>query len=583
MANPITVLFAGPRGLTGNKGDQGDQGDPGRSITVRGLWASGQVYRPGDAVTGDSTGMTGVNSLFVQRDTAPESVSNTPPRDDPGRWAEVGPEDLTSVTGTIWRVTQLAHGFTAVGQPVGYNGPLGRWVTTGNRITDEPAVAVVKEIVSVDEVVLQGSGIISNLDPSIILPPGATEYQAGALYFTAVSRGNLTTEQTTEAINFTSNAVLLATGPTEGIVLQWQSTPNIVGRRAVGLTTFFYEATPGQTVFSGNDLDGRTLNYVPSDQTEVYVDGVFLNAMTDFTAVDGTAVTLTAPLAGGEQVLIRVPAEPLTAIAPATSLPVDDISGLFDGVTTRFPLTVGGGAPLTFGPSQNTLVWLDGNAQEPFADYTVVPGVSTQSEIEFTNPPDEFTRFWALAGVAVSNFSFLEVDTFIATQATIQTLDFDSATGIDLTVNNLDALDIQTGTLAVLTSAVIEALVVSTSTTTATLNATTSITSPSITGTTSVTSPSIVATTSMTTPTITVAGATNTDSLAVTAGITGATMTLTGNASVAGLTASSFLNSVSITATGTSSAATLRAATLREPFAGGQINILNATFDEGTF
>lgn len=417
MAEKFTVLFAGRRGVRGLQGPPGNPGPAGRSINMRGIWAGGTTYAPGDAVTDDSTAAQGIESLFIQRDTAPPSVSTTPPRLDPGRWAEVGATDLSNVTGAIWRVNQAAHGFTAVGQPVTFSQSANRWVLASNRAGEPAAVAVVRDVVSPNEAILQGSGEISGLNPAIITPGPAAQFTAGRFYYASASDGFLTETPTVAAVNFASNAMLLATGPTSGVVLQWQATPNIVGRRAVGAVSFFYTAGVGQTVFSGVDLDGNTLAYEVSDQTRVLVNGTDVSSYDGFTASTGNSLTLAAPLSGGERVEIRVLAEQLTATAPASGVVVDSITTLFDGVTRRFPLTVNGGQPLALVPSQNVLVWLDGTGQEPFTDYLVLAGVSTDSDIEFAVAPSPDTRFWAIAGVPIASMTTLNAAQVNASQS----------------------------------------------------------------------------------------------------------------------------------------------------------------------
>lgn len=451
MSDKFTVLFAGRRGVPGLKGDKGDQGDPGRSIHTRGIWAPGTTYAPGDAVTSDSTAAQGIQSLFVQRDTAIESVSNVLPKNDAARWAEVGAIDLSNVTGAIWRVIQNAHGFTSVGQPVTYSQSANRWVLASNRAGEQAAVAVVREVISPNEVLLQGSGDITGLDPAIILPGPVVQFTAGRLYYASATDGFLTETPTVAAVNFSANAMLLATGPTSGVVLQWQSTPNIVGRRTVGYLSFYYDATPGQTVFSGVDLDGNTLQYPTNDQMRVLVDGVEISAFDGFTAATGTSVTLLSALTGGERVEIRVLAEPLQALVPSTSASADDIGTLFDGVARRFPLTVNAGDPLALGPTQNVLVWLDGNSQEPNTDYRIISGAITDSDIEFTTPPPAGTKFWAIVGVPgtsalppVGTFTDLQV-TNLLTAFVLQTANAQITGGTITGITDLAIADGGTG------------------------------------------------------------------------------------------------------------------------------------------
>ena len=55
---------------------------------------------------------------------------------------------------------------------------------------------------------------------------------------------------------------------------------------------FTYQATAGQTSFSGSDSNALTLSYVDSLYMDVYQNGVLLKAGTDYTATTGTTVVL---------------------------------------------------------------------------------------------------------------------------------------------------------------------------------------------------------------------------------------------------------------------------------------------------
>tara|TARA_E500000305_G_C4015437_1_gene235283 strand:- start:678 stop:1541 length:864 start_codon:yes stop_codon:yes gene_type:complete len=55
---------------------------------------------------------------------------------------------------------------------------------------------------------------------------------------------------------------------------------------------FTYDATSGQTSFSGNDENSVTLTYVDSFYLDVYQNGVKLKAGDDYTATTGTSVVL---------------------------------------------------------------------------------------------------------------------------------------------------------------------------------------------------------------------------------------------------------------------------------------------------
>ena len=55
---------------------------------------------------------------------------------------------------------------------------------------------------------------------------------------------------------------------------------------------FVYQATAGQTSFSGSDSNSLTLSYNDSLYMDVYQNGVLLKAGTDYAATTGTTVVL---------------------------------------------------------------------------------------------------------------------------------------------------------------------------------------------------------------------------------------------------------------------------------------------------
>ena len=55
---------------------------------------------------------------------------------------------------------------------------------------------------------------------------------------------------------------------------------------------FVYQATAGQTSFSGSDADSKTLTYTDSLYMDVEQNGVLLKPGTDYTATTGTTVVL---------------------------------------------------------------------------------------------------------------------------------------------------------------------------------------------------------------------------------------------------------------------------------------------------
>ena len=55
---------------------------------------------------------------------------------------------------------------------------------------------------------------------------------------------------------------------------------------------YVYQATAGQTSFSGSDADSKTLTYTDSLYMDLYQNGVLLKPGTDYTATTGTTVVL---------------------------------------------------------------------------------------------------------------------------------------------------------------------------------------------------------------------------------------------------------------------------------------------------
>ena len=55
---------------------------------------------------------------------------------------------------------------------------------------------------------------------------------------------------------------------------------------------FIYQATAGQTSFSGSDANSLTLSYPDSEYVDVYQNGILLKPATDFTSTTGTTVVL---------------------------------------------------------------------------------------------------------------------------------------------------------------------------------------------------------------------------------------------------------------------------------------------------
>ena len=65
---------------------------------------------------------------------------------------------------------------------------------------------------------------------------------------------------------------------------------------------FVYQATAGQTSFSGSDADSKVLTYQDGLYMDVYQNGVLLKPGTDYTATTGTTVVLVTGASSGDVV-----------------------------------------------------------------------------------------------------------------------------------------------------------------------------------------------------------------------------------------------------------------------------------------
>jgi hypothetical protein len=84
---------------------------------------------------------------------------------------------------------------------------------------------------------------------------------------------------------------------TDGTTASWADiTPS-----EVTMHSFEYLGVAAQTVISGVDLDGNTLSYTPGNM-RLYMDNGQLST-SEYTATDGTTITMITPLVGGEELV----------------------------------------------------------------------------------------------------------------------------------------------------------------------------------------------------------------------------------------------------------------------------------------
>ena len=65
---------------------------------------------------------------------------------------------------------------------------------------------------------------------------------------------------------------------------------------------FVFQASAGQTTFTGSDANSLTLSYTDTLYMDVYQNGVLLKASDDYTAADGSTVVLVQAASSGDHI-----------------------------------------------------------------------------------------------------------------------------------------------------------------------------------------------------------------------------------------------------------------------------------------
>ena len=103
-----------------------------------------------------------------------------------------------------------------------------------------------------------------------------------------------------------------------------------VGAQAIAfVTTYVYTATESQTVFSGADDNSQTLSYT-TGAVKVFLNGALLTPDTDYSALNGTSVTLGSGAAVND-VLVIVAADTYQDANVYTKAEVDLIESTLEG------------------------------------------------------------------------------------------------------------------------------------------------------------------------------------------------------------------------------------------------------------
>jgi len=136
------------------------------------------------------------------------------------------------------------------------------------------------------------------------------------------------------------------------------------------------------TLSSFNIVGGYTSGYL-----DLFQNGVKLLSGSDFTATDGTSVTLSNSVPSGTVLEYTSLA---ASVSSSSYTKLDNISSSFNGSSTSFELAVSG-TPY-YPVSANTLgIYVGGVAQEPIVSYSV-----SGSNIVFTEAPASGLTFWGV-------------------------------------------------------------------------------------------------------------------------------------------------------------------------------------------
>jgi hypothetical protein len=102
------------------------------------------------------------------------------------------------------------------------------------------------------------------------------------------------------------------------------------------LNKFYYTCTAGQTVFTGIDDNGLTMQFTPQNII-VTLNGIILEDGSDYTATDGLSVTLTSGTVAGSELNVMA----FTPFAVADAVPAST-GGTFSGpLAVADKLTIG--------------------------------------------------------------------------------------------------------------------------------------------------------------------------------------------------------------------------------------------------
>ena len=145
----------------------------------------------------------------------------------------------------------------------------------------------------------------------------------------------------------------------------------IINRKGIVTTStignFEFTADSGQTIFSGNDISGKTLGYSP-DAIQVYLNGIALKN-NDYIAANGTSITLSSGADSGDDILVSAFSNP--------GHNMEMYKFVADSAQTIFQGNDASGASLAYQPG-NIQVFLNGLLLNDSDDYVATGGIGVR-------------------------------------------------------------------------------------------------------------------------------------------------------------------------------------------------------------
>ena len=193
----------------------------------------------------------------------------------------------------------------------------------------------------------------------------------------------------------------------------------LVNRKGVVVTpnvkNYEYTATAGQLTFSGADINSQTLAYVP-DAVQVYLNGILLRNV-DYTAINGTSITLTDSAALNDELVVSAFSSPGQNM-DLYKFTADSGQTIFNGNDLT-------GASLAYNPG-NIQVFMNGLLLNDSDDYTASNGMS----VVLTSGADASDE--------------IKIASFVSNTTTLRTNAWSAPTGTPVTAAAGDKLFIDT-------------------------------------------------------------------------------------------------------------------------------------------